>query len=326
MRQLAVAIERWPLAARFTIARGSKTEAVTVTVTLSEGGAIGRGESVPYARYGETVEGAIAAIEALRGRLETGLDRAELQAAMPPGAARNAVDCALWDLAAKQAGRTVAALAGLPVPKPVTTAYTLSMDSVAAMAAAARAQAGRPLLKLKVGGAGDLDRVRAVHANAPQARLILDANEGWNEADYRRLTPVLGSLGVEMIEQPFPADRDAVLADLPHPIPICADESCHDRASLARLRGRYDAINVKLDKTGGLTEALALVAAARAEGLDIMVGCMLATSLAMAPAILLAQQARWVDLDGPLLLARDRVPGLAYAGSVVRPAAAELWG
>ena len=326
MRHLAVATERWPLAARFTIARGSKTEAVTVTVTLSEGGAIGRGESVPYARYGETVEGAIAAIEVLRGRLEAGLDRAELQAAMPPGAARNAVDCALWDLAAKQAGRTVAALAGLPVPKPVTTAYTLSMDSVAAMGAAARAQAGRPLLKLKVGGAGDLDRVRAVHANAPQARLILDANEGWNEADYRRLTPVLGSLGVEMIEQPFPADRDAVLADLPHPIPICADESCHDRASLARLRGRYDAINVKLDKTGGLTEALALVAAARAEGLDIMVGCMLATSLAMAPAILLAQQARWVDLDGPLLLARDRLPGLAYAGSVVRPATADLWG
>ena len=326
MRRLAIVAERWPLAARFTISRGSKTEVVTVTVTLTEAGAVGRGEAVPYARYGESVDGVIAAIEKLRPRLEAGLDRPELQIALPPGAARNAIDCALWDLAAKQAGRSVAALAGLPVPKPVTTAYTLSLDGVAAMGAAARAQAGRPLLKLKVGGAGDLDRVRAVHANAPQARLILDANEGWNEADYRRLTPVLGPLGVEMIEQPFPVDRDAVLADLPHPILICADESCHDRASLARLRGRYDAINVKLDKTGGLTEGLALVAAARAEGLEVMVGCMLATSLAMAPAILLAQQARWVDLDGPLLLARDRSPGLVYTGSVVRPAAAELWG
>ncbi|HTM20418.1 MAG TPA: N-acetyl-D-Glu racemase DgcA, partial [Kofleriaceae bacterium] len=293
MRRLAVAAERWPLARTFTISRGSKTETVVVTVTLAAGGAVGRGEAVPYARYGESVEGVIAAIEGLRPRLEGGLDRTELQAALPPGAARNAVDCALWDLAAKEAGRSVAALAGLPGPKPVTTAYTLSLDSAAAMGAAARAEAARPVLKLKVGGADDLDRIRAVHEGAPQARLILDANEGWNEADYRRLTPALAPLGVELIEQPFPADRDAVLADLPHPIPVCADESCHDRASLARLRGRYDAINVKLDKTGGLTEGLALVAAARAEGLDIMVGSMVATSLAIAPAILLAQQATW---------------------------------
>jgi len=326
MRRLDVAAERWPLARPFTISRGSKTETVVVTVTLAAGGVAGRGEAVPYARYGESVDGVIAAIENLRPRLAAGLDRLELQTAVPPGAARNAVDCALWDLAAKQAGRSVAALAGVPVPKPVTTAYTLSLDSVAAMAAAARAQAGRPLLKLKVGGAGVLERVRAVHAGAPQARLILDANEGWNEADYRRLTPALAPLGVEMIEQPFPADRDAVLADLPHPIPICADESCHDRASLARLRGRYDAINVKLDKTGGLTEGLALVAAARAEGLDVMVGCMLASSLAMAPAILLAQQARWVDLDGPLLLARDRAPALRYDGALVYPPEPRLWG
>ena len=326
MRRLAVAAERWPLARTFTISRGSKTETVVVTVTLAAGGVVGRGEAVPYARYGESVEGVIAAIEGLRPRLEGGLDRPELQAALPPGAARNAVDCALWDLAAKEAGRSVAALAGLPGPKPVTTAYTLSLEGAAAMGAAARAESARPLLKLKVGGADDLDRIRAVHEGAPHARLILDANEGWNEADYRRLTPALAPLGVELIEQPFPADRDAVLADLPHPIPVCADESCHDRASLARLRGRYDAINVKLDKTGGLTEGLALVAAARAEGLEVMVGCMLATSLAMAPAILLAQQARGVDLDGPLLLARDRSPGLVYTGSVVRPAAAELWG
>ena len=326
MRRLAVATERWPLAKPFTISRGSKTEAVTVVVALTDAGIVGRGESVPYARYGESVEGVIAAIEGLRPRLEAGLDRPELQAVLPPGAARNAVDCALWDLDAKAAGRTVAALAGLPGPKPVTTAYTLSLDSAAAMGAAARAESSRPVLKLKVGGADDLDRIRAVHEGAPRARLILDANEGWNEADYRRLTPALASLGVELIEQPFPADRDAVLADLPHPIPVCADESCHDRASLARLRGRYDAINVKLDKTGGLTEGLALVAAARGEGLGIMVGSMVATSLAMAPAILLAQQASWVDLDGPLLLARDRVPGLTYAGSVVRPAPAELWG
>ena len=327
MRRLAVVTERWPLARPFAISRGSKTEAVTVVVSLAASGAAGRGEAVPYARYGESVEGVVAAIEALRARLEAGLDRAGLQAALPPGAARNAVDCALWDLAAKEAGRSVASLAGLPAPRPVTTAFTLGLDSVAAMAASARAESFRPLLKLKVGGgAGDLERIRAVREGAPRARLILDANEGWNEADYRRLAPELAALGVELIEQPFPADRDAVLADLPHPVPVCADESCHDRASMARLRGRYDAINVKLDKTGGLTEGLALVAAARAEGLDVMVGCMLASSLAMAPAILLAQQARWVDLDGPLLLARDRSPGLVYTGSVVRPAVAELWG
>jgi L-alanine-DL-glutamate epimerase-like enolase superfamily enzyme len=326
VRRLSVAVESWPIAGRFTISRGSKTEAVTVAVRLEEGTHAGRGECVPYARYGETVEGVAAAIEALRPRLEAGLGRPELQAALPAGAARNAVDCALWDLEAKQAGTSVAALAGLPAPGPVTTAYTLSLDTVEAMAAAARAQAARPLLKLKVGGAGDLDRVRAVHASAPAARLILDANEGWSEADYRALVPALRGLGVEMIEQPFPAGRDAMLAELPRPIPITADESCHDRASLPGLAGRYDAVNLKLDKTGGLTEALALAAAVRAAGLDLMVGCMLGTSLGMAPALLPAQQARWVDLDGPLWLARDRSPGLTYEGSRVLPAPAALWG
>jgi L-alanine-DL-glutamate epimerase-like enolase superfamily enzyme len=326
VRRLSVAVESWPIAGRFTISRGSKTEAVTVTARLEEGAHAGRGECVPYARYGETVEGVVAAIEALRPRLEAGLDRAELQSALPPGAARNAVDCALWDLEAKRAGTSVAALAGLPAPGPVTTAYTLSLDTVEAMAAAARAQAARPLLKLKVGGAGDLDRVRAVHASAPAARLILDANEGWSEADYRALVPALRGLGVEMIEQPFPAGRDAALAELPRPIPITADESCHDRAGLAGLVGRYDAVNLKLDKTGGLTEALALAAAVRAAGLALMVGCMLGTSLGMAPALLPAQQARWVDLDGPLWLARDRSPGLTYEGSRVLPPPAALWG
>jgi L-alanine-DL-glutamate epimerase-like enolase superfamily enzyme len=326
VRRLSVAVESWPIAGRFTISRGSKTEAVTVAVRLEEGTHAGRGECVPYARYGETVEGVAAAIEALRPRLEAGLGRPELQAALPAGAARNAVDCALWDLEAKQAGTSVAALAGLPAPGPVTTAYTLSLDTVEAMAAAARAQAARPLLKLKVGGAGDLDRVRAVHASAPAARLILDANEGWSEADYRALVPALRGLGVEMIEQPFPAGRDAMLAELPRPIPITADESCHDRASLPGLAGCYDAVNLKLDKTGGLTEALALAAAVRATGLDLMVGCMLGTSLGMAPALLPAQQARWVDLDGPLWLARDRSPGLTYEGSRVLPAPAALWG
>jgi L-alanine-DL-glutamate epimerase-like enolase superfamily enzyme len=326
MRRLAIAIDHWPIAGRFTISRGSKTVATTVTVRLEEGGAAGQGECVPSVRYGETVEGVAAAIEALRPRLEAGLERAELQAALPPGAARNAVDCALWDLAAKRAGTTVAALAGLPPPGPVTTAYTLSLDTVEAMGAAARAQAHRPLLKLKVGGAGDLERVRAVHASAPGARLILDANEGWSEADYRALVPELGALGVEMIEQPFPARRDAALATLPRPIPITADESCHSRADLPGLAGRYDAVNLKLDKTGGLTEALAFAEAARAAGLALMVGCMLGTSLGMAPALLPAQRARWVDLDGPLWLAQDRSPGLAYAGSVVQPAPPALWG
>ncbi|WP_119460393.1 N-acetyl-D-Glu racemase DgcA [Rhodospirillaceae bacterium SYSU D60014] len=329
-RGVTVASESWPIAGSFAISRGSKTAAEVVVVTLREendhGAAIGRGECVPYGRYGETIAGVTAQIEALRPALEQGMDRMALQAALPAGAARNAVDCALWDLAAKQMGRSAAELAGLSPLQAVTTAYTLSLGNAEAMAEAARAQAHRPLLKLKLTGPGDLDRVRAVHANAPQARLIIDANEAWTPAIFAELAPRLAPLGVEMIEQPLPADADAALADLDRPIAVCADESCHDRASLPALVGKYDAVNIKLDKTGGLTEALALAESARAQGFALMVGCMVATSLAMAPALLVAQGARWVDVDGPLLLARDREPGLRYEGSLVHPAPPELWG
>jgi L-Ala-D/L-Glu epimerase len=325
-RRLIIRRESFAIAGTFTISRGSKTAAEVVLVEIEEGDKRGRGECVPYARYGESIEGVIAAIEGLRVRLESGLDRVELQALLPAGAARNAVDCALWDLAAKQAGRPAWQLAGLGQPQNLVTAYTLSLDSVENMAAAARAQASRPVLKLKLAGPGDLDRVRAVHANAPGARLIVDANEAWTAADYSELVPQLKPLGVELIEQPLPADADAPLAGLVRPVPVCADESCHDRASLARLAGRYDAINIKLDKTGGLTEALALKRAAEAAGYRVMVGCMVATSLAMAPAALVAQGAAFVDLDGPLLLAHDRTPGLAYSGSEIAPPEAALWG
>jgi L-alanine-DL-glutamate epimerase-like enolase superfamily enzyme len=326
MQRLTVRAESWPIAGTFTISRGSKTKAEVVLVEIRDGIRVGRGECVPYARYGETIDGAVAAIEQLRPEIEAGLDRAALQGAMPPGAARNALDCVLWDLEAKRTGHPVWRLAGLPPPQAVTTAYTLSLGTVESMAAAARANAGRPLLKLKLSGPGDLDRVRAVHENAPRARLIVDANEAWTPEIFAELAPQLAPLGVELIEQPLPAGDDAALARLARPVPVCADESCHDTASLSGIRGRYDAVNIKLDKTGGLTEALRLAAAARAEGLALMVGCMVATSLAMAPALLIAQDARWVDLDGPLLLARDREPGLIYEGNLVQPALPALWG
>jgi L-alanine-DL-glutamate epimerase-like enolase superfamily enzyme len=245
---------------------------------------------------------------------------------MKPGAARNALDCALWDLEAKRAGRRVWELAGLPAPQALETAYTLSLGSVEEMGAAARAAADRPLLKLKLSGPGDLERVRAVREGAPRARLIVDANEAWTPAIFAELAPALRDLAVELIEQPLPAGADEELANLAHPVPVCADESCHDRASLAGLAKKYDAVNIKLDKTGGLTEALALMTAAKEAGLAIMVGCMVATSLSMAPAVLVGQGARWVDLDGPLLLAKDRVPGLDYRGSLVAPPVAALWG
>jgi L-alanine-DL-glutamate epimerase-like enolase superfamily enzyme len=326
MRTLDIRHESWPLVGRFTISRGSKTTAEVVTVEIAEGGKRGRGECVPYARYGESIDSAVAQVESIRAALEGGMDRAALQAALPAGAARNAVDCALWDLEAKQSGKRAWQLAGLAEPKSVVTAYTLSLDTAENMGAAAKANAHRPLLKLKLAGPEDLDRVRAVHANAPQVRLIVDANEGWTTDVYSKLAPELGALAVEMIEQPLPAADDAALAGIARPIPVCADESAHDRAGLGHLLGKYDAINIKLDKTGGLTEALALAQASRDAGLEIMVGCMVATSLAMAPALLIAGLARWVDLDGPLLLARDRDPGLRFDGSLVHPAPAELWG
>ncbi len=326
MPTLAVARESWPIRGAFTISRGSKTAAEVVIAELTADGAVGRGECVPYPRYGETVEGVMAAIEGLHARLETGLDRAGLQGALPPGAARNALDCAFWDLEAKRTGRPAWLIAGLEAPGPLTTAYTLSLDSPETMGAAAAENAARPLLKLKLAGAGDLDRVAAVREGAPHARLIVDANEGWTAAEFEAFAPKLAELGVAMIEQPLPAADDAALATLDRPIPVCADESCHDTASLDGLVGRYDMINIKLDKTGGLTEALRLRAAARDRGFGIMVGCMIATSLAMAPASLVAQGAELVDLDGPLLLAEDRPDGLRFEGSRVDPPEPALWG
>ncbi len=320
--KLALAAETFPLARAFTISRGSRTEARVLMVTLTEAGRRGRGECVPYARYGETLESVAAQIEGL----PMPLTRAALAGLLPPGAARNAVDCALWDLEAKQAGRPVWALAGLEAPGPVLTAYTLSLEAPEAMRAQAALHAHRPLLKIKLGGAGDLARLEAVRAGAPDARIIVDANEGWTAAEYAALAPVLVRLGVEMVEQPLPAGADGALAGMARPLPVCADESCHDRASLAGLAGKYDMVNIKLDKTGGLTEALALRDAAVAAGCGVMVGCMVGSSLAMAPAVLLAQGAAFVDLDGPLLLAQDRPDGLRYDGQGVHPAVPELWG
>jgi len=326
MTMLTVRCESWPIRGTFTISRGSKTTADVVVVELSGDGGVGRGEAVPYGRYGETMQSVLDQIESLHGALAEGLDRQGLQALLPAGAARNAVDLAFWDLECKLSGRRHWQLAGLPEPGPVTTAFTLSLDSVETMGRKAAENSSRPLLKLKLAGPDDLDRVAAVRRNAPAARIVVDANEGWTVEQYSALAPRLKDLGVEMIEQPLPAGNDAALADVERPVPVCADESCHDTATLAGLKGRYDMVNIKLDKTGGLTEALKLKEAAEAEGYGIMVGCMLATSLAMAPGVLLAQGVPVVDLDGPLLLARDRDPALKIEGSLVHPPAAALWG
>ena len=326
----ALAVERWPIAGAFTISRGTKTEAAVVVVTLSDGVHRGRGECVPYARYRESVETVTAAIEALRGRLAAGLTRTALQTAMPAGAARNGLDCAFWDLEAKRSGRPVHELAGLPAPRPLTTAYTISLGRPAEMAAAAAKVAGRTLLKVKLGGnsddSGDPARIAAVRAAAPKAALIVDANEGWTADNLAANFAACAKAGVELIEQPLPEGRDQVLASVKRPIPICADESAHDLASLAALAGKYDAVNVKLDKAGGLTEALAMAAQAERFGFLLMLGSMVGTSLSVAPAMLVAQRARYVDLDGPLLLAKDRAQGLVYQDSLVYPAAPALWG
>jgi L-alanine-DL-glutamate epimerase-like enolase superfamily enzyme len=325
---LSVRIERWPLAGAFTISRGSKTEAVVVVAELDDSGHRGRGECVPYGRYGETPDGIVAAIEAMRRRLRKGLGRAALQAAMPSGAARNALDCAHWDVEAKKNRLRAHQLAGLAAPEPCVTAYTISLAPPEGMAAAAQRAAKRPLLKVKLGAADGEDgrRIAAVRRAAPAAELIVDANEGWTERDLAQNLAACADSGVTLVEQPLPEGRDEVLSRIKRPIPVCADESVHDRTSLARLAGRYDAINIKLDKAGGLTEALALAAEAERRGYLVMVGCMVATSLAMAPAMLLAQRARFVDLDGPLLLASDRPEGLRYEGSLVFPPEPALWG
>jgi L-alanine-DL-glutamate epimerase-like enolase superfamily enzyme len=324
--ELSVRIERWPLAGAFTISRGSKTEAVVVVAELSDGTHRGRGESVPYARYGETADGIVAAIEAMRPALQQGLDRPGLQQAMRSGAARNALDCAYWDVNAKAAGRRAHELAGLGPPAPLITAYTISLGTPAAMAEAAERAALRPLLKVKLGGGDDRTRVAAVRRAAPRAEIIVDVNEGWRADDLARNLAACADAGVTLVEQPLPEGGDEALARIKRTIPVCADESVHDRASLDALAGKYDAVNVKLDKAGGLTEALALAGAAEQRGLAVMVGCMVATSLAMAPAMLVAQRARVVDLDGPLLLAKDRPEGLRYDGSLVYPPEPALWG
>ena len=323
---LDVAETVFPLAEAFTISRGSRTEARTVTVTLSDGAWTGHGECVPYGRYGETVEGVIETIGTLRAALQQGMDREALQQSLPAGAARNAVDCALWDLEAKRSGRRAYDIAGLDRPGPVQTAFTLSLDEPEAMYRKAVEHRHRPLLKIKLGGEGDLERLQAVRRGAPDAAIIVDANEGWTPETYRSLAPELVRLGVGVVEQPLPADADDALAGMDRVLPVCADESCHDRRSLAGLAGKYDMINIKLDKTGGLTEALRLKADAIAMGFSIMVGCMVASSLAMAPAVLLAQDVQLVDLDAPLLLGRDRAHPLLYDAQGVHPSTSQLWG
>jgi L-alanine-DL-glutamate epimerase-like enolase superfamily enzyme len=319
-------IERWPIAGLFTISRGAKTEAVTVVAEVTHRGLTGRGECVPYPRYGETPEATLAALEAMREPLSGGLDRRALQAAMPAGAARNALDCALVDLEAKAAGQRAWTLLGCAAPKPCTTAFTISLGTPEVMAEATARAAHRPLLKIKLGGDGDRARIMAVRQAAPDSELIVDANEAWTAADLESHLAACAEFGVTLIEQPLPAGQDQALSRIKRPVAVCADESVHDRASLDGLRDRYDAVNIKLDKTGGLTEALEMADAARALGFEIMVGCMVATSLAIAPAMLLTPQARFVDLDGPLLLARDRDGGLRYDGSLVFPPEAPLWG
>lgn len=325
-RHLKATTEVFPLASAFTISRGSKSEARVVTCIIRDGDAIGRGECVPYPRYGETAEGVEAAIAAMQQAFVNGLDRIALQSAMPPGAARNAVDCALWDLEAKQTGQSVSARVGATGAEPLVTAYTLSLGTPEEMAEKAAQNAWRPLLKVKVGTAHDEARIHAVRGAAPNARIILDANEGWSDDTIERHLHAAREARIDLIEQPLPAGQDAILAHIERLVPICADESVHATRDLAKLRDRYDAVNIKLDKTGGLTEALAMKREAERLGFAVMVGCMVGTSLAMAPAVLLAEGCAYADLDGPLILAKDREPALRYEGSFVYPPSPALWG
>lgn len=317
--------EIWPLKEVFRISRGSRTEAQVVVVTVSDGEHVGRGEGVPIKRYGQSAESVLAQIDSIKG--ERTLNRQVLQELLPAGAARNALDCALWDLEAKRAGKRAWELADLPLVDEVETSFTISLDTPENMAGAAAAAAELPILKLKLGGDNlDLLRVESVHKTALSARLIIDANESWSPDHYRKIVPTLKELGVELIEQPFPADADEALETLNHPIPICADESCHTTVDLPRLKHRYEVINVKLDKTGGLTEALRLCESARETGFKLLIGCMVGTSLGMAPARVLASTAEYVDLDGPLLLARDCDHALPYGNGRIGIPPRELWG
>ncbi len=317
--------EIWPLKEVFRISRGSRTEAQVVVVTITDGEQVGRGECVPIARYKQTIASVLAQVESIKD--VSGLDRDKLQRLLPPGAARNALDCALWDLEAKISGKRVCELANIPTVPEVETSFTVSLDTSEKMAVAAKANATSPILKLKLGGDDtDLARVKAVRAAAPATRLFIDANESWSPEHYREIVPALKEFGVELIEQPFPADADEVLKTLDHPVPVCADESCHITADLPRLKNRYEAINIKLDKTGGLTEALWLCKSARQSGFKLLIGCMVCTSLGIAPARLLASAADYVDLDGPLLLARDREDRIPYNKGRIGMPSRVLWG
>ncbi len=311
--------ETWPIAGKFVISRGAKTEARVITVSLSKDGVTGHGEGVPYPRYNETVAASLQALEDLKPRIEGGMTRGEIASLAIPMSARNALDCALWDLEAKSKNTTVSHLAGLPEPQPVVTAYTISLGDPGDMAAAASKASHLPLLKLKLGGTGDAARIRKVRAAVPQARLVIDANEAWAPSEISDLLKVCAAEGVELVEQPLPAYQDELLKNIEHAVPICADESAHGIEGLSSLVGKYDAVNIKLDKTGGLTPAVAMARAAKAMQLKIMIGCMVSTSLSMAPALLLAHLADWVDLDGPLILAKDRKNGLIYDNGVIQP-------
>jgi L-alanine-DL-glutamate epimerase-like enolase superfamily enzyme len=318
--------ESWPIAGTFTISRGSKTKADVIVVTLKRNGHKGWGEAVPYPRYGETVADTLAALQAQTTAIAKLTSRDEIAKLALPFAARNALDCALWDLECKESNMPAWQRAGLPQPQAVTTAFTISLDTPDAMAKAARAAAERPLLKVKLGRDGDQERLAAVRKAAPRARLIIDANEGWTAANLEEMLSLCAAHGVELVEQPLPASDDEALRSIKRPILVCADESAHGPESLENLRDKYDAINIKLDKTGGLTPALALAKAAQSQGFKIMVGCMLATSLAMAPAFFLAHFADYIDLDGPLILLRDREPAITYTGSLMQQPPRALWG
>lgn len=319
---ITVTTESFRLAQAFTISRGSRTEARVLTVAVTRDDVTGRGECVPYARYGESLESVTSQINGL----PEGVTRADLQDVLPPGAARNAMDCALWDWEAKRTGRRAWEIAGVAAPPRVPITYTLSLDKPEAMRAQAAAHAHRPLLKIKLGTPDDMPRLEAVREGAPRSRIIVDANEGWTADIYAELAPHLIRLGVAMVEQPLPAGQDGLLAEIARPLPVCADESCHDRRSLPDLKGKYDLVNIKLDKTGGLTEALALRQAALDAGYGLMIGCMVGSSLAMAPAVLLTAGAAYVDLDAPLLLAEDRAHPLRIDAAGLHPPCPALWG
>lgn len=324
--ELAVAIERFHLAQKFTISRGTKTEAIVIRVKLTRDGRVGQGECVPYARYDETPESTVAEIERLREAIANDLTREELQTIMPASAARNALDCAFWDLEAKQHGKSVAELLNLSLPGSCQTAQTIGLDTPEAMANAAHQFKSAPLLKIKLDSEGVLARLQAVRDAAPEATLVVDANEAWNAAGLQTQLDACRDLGVKLIEQPLPATTDSALENINRTVTLCADESAHDRNGLPDLAKRYDAINIKLDKTGGLTEALLLAKATKARGLRVMIGCMVSTSLSMAPALMLENYADWIDLDGPLWLKNDRPNGLTYQNGLISPLTSGLWG